>query len=39
MSHKKTAKPYWEMTAAELKEATKDFDEEFAADGAKPGSA
>src|SRR5438128_526857 len=36
MSHKKTAKPYWEMTAAELKHATKGFGEEFAADGAKP---
>ena len=36
MSHKKNAKPYWEMTTEELREATKEFDEEFVADRAKP---
>ena len=29
MSRKKPAKPYWEMTTAELREATKEFDEDF----------
>jgi hypothetical protein len=29
-------KPYWEKTAKELQEATKEFDEEFVADNAKP---
>ena len=36
MSLKKPAKPYWEMTTDELREATKEFDEEFVADKAKP---
>ena len=29
-------KPYWEMTAAELAEATKQFDEPFAVDSSRP---
>src|SRR5438105_1286871 len=33
---KKAQKPYWEMTTEELAEATKEFDEEFVADKAKP---
>ncbi len=36
MSRKKGAKPYWKMTTEELQEATKEFDEEFVADKAKP---
>lgn len=36
MSRKKNTKPYWEMTTEELREATKQFDEEFVADRAKP---
>ena len=36
MSRKKNSKPYWEMTTEELREATKQFDEEFVADRAKP---
>ena len=36
MSRKKTAKHYWEMTTEELQEATKEFDEEFVADRARP---
>ena len=36
MSRKKNTKPYWEMTTEELREATKEFDEEFVADRAKP---
>jgi len=36
MSRKKTVKAYWEMTTEELAEATKEFDEEFVADKAKP---
>ena len=36
MNRKKTAKPYWEMTTEQLQEATKEFDEEFVADRAKP---
>jgi hypothetical protein len=36
MSRRKPAKPYWEMTTEELREATKRFDEEFVADEAKP---
>jgi hypothetical protein len=36
MSRKKNSKPYWEMTTEELREATKEFDEEFVADRAKP---
>jgi hypothetical protein len=33
---RKPAKPYWEMTADELREATKEFDEEFVAEKAQP---
>jgi hypothetical protein len=36
MNHKNPQKPYWEMTTEELREATKEFDEEFVADRAKP---
>jgi hypothetical protein len=36
MSRKKPVKPYWEMTTEELREGTKEFDEEFAADKAGP---
>ena len=36
MSRKKSEKPYWEMTTEELREATKEFDEEFVAEQAKP---
>lgn len=36
MGGKKIAKPYWEMTTNELREATKEFDEEFVADNARP---
>jgi hypothetical protein len=36
MGRKKTSKPYWEMTTEELREATKEFDEEFVADRSKP---
>src|SRR5436853_4190066 len=36
MSRKKPDKPYWEMTTEELQEATKEFDEEFVADKARP---
>jgi hypothetical protein len=36
MSRKSPGKPYWEMTTEELREATKEFDEEFVADRAKP---
>jgi hypothetical protein len=36
MSRKKSTKPYWEMSAKELREATKEFDEEFVADKAQP---
>ena len=36
MKTKKPSKPYWEMTTAELREATKQFDEEFIGDKAKP---
>ena len=32
MSRKVPAKPYWEMTTKELREATQEFDEEFVAD-------
>jgi uncharacterized protein (DUF4415 family) len=39
MNHKNPKKPYWEMTTEELREATKEFDEEFVADRAKPMSA
>jgi hypothetical protein len=33
---KKPSKPYWEMNTAELREATKQFDEEFVADKGRP---
>jgi len=36
MTRKNAAKPHWEMTTKELREATKEFDEEFVADKAKP---
>jgi hypothetical protein len=36
MKPKKPPKPYWEMTAAKLREATKQFDEEFVGDKARP---
>jgi hypothetical protein len=36
MSHKKPAKPYWEMTTTELRAATQEFDKEFVADRAQP---
>jgi hypothetical protein len=36
MTRKKSKKPYWEMTTAELREATKQFDEEFVADKSRP---
>jgi predicted HicB family RNase H-like nuclease len=36
MSRKKAAKPYWEMTTEELREATEEFDEEVVADQAEP---
>jgi hypothetical protein len=36
MSRKKNAKPYWEMTTEELREATKEFDEEFVFERTKP---
>ena len=36
MKTKKPTKPYWEMTTAELREATKQFDEEFVADKGRP---
>jgi hypothetical protein len=36
MSRKKAAKAYWEMTTDELQEATKEFDNEFVADNARP---
>jgi hypothetical protein len=36
MSRKNNAKPYWEMTTEELRDATKEFDEEFVADNATP---
>jgi len=29
MKRKKPAKPYWEMTTAELRQATKEYDKEF----------
>jgi hypothetical protein len=31
-----TSKPYWEMTTAELREATKEFDHEFVGDTFRP---
>ena len=33
------AKPYWEMNTAELREATKEFDEEFVGDTFRPATA
>jgi hypothetical protein len=36
MSRKRAVKPYWEMPTAELREATKEFDEEFVAEQAGP---
>lgn len=36
MSRNTKQKPYWEMTTAELAEATKEFDEEFVADKFRP---
>jgi predicted HicB family RNase H-like nuclease len=36
MSRNKPVKPYWEMTAEELANATKEFDKEFVADKARP---
>lgn len=36
MSRKRNAKPYWEMTTEELREATKEFDEEFVFERSKP---
>ena|SRR5437879_5123957 len=36
MKRKRPAKPYWEMTTDELREATKQFDEEFVADKSRP---
>ena len=36
MTRKRSPKPYWEMTTAELREATKQFDEEFVAETSRP---
>ena len=36
MNNKKHSKPYWEMTTDELREATKQCDEEFVGDKARP---
>jgi len=36
MSRKRAVKPYWEMPTAELREATKEFDEAFVAEQARP---
>lgn len=36
MRTKKPSKPYWEMTTEELREATKQFDEEFVGDKGRP---
>ncbi len=36
MNRKKNEKPYWEMTTEELREATKQFDEEFVFERSKP---
>ena len=35
MTAKQSAKPYWQMNAGELAEATKEFDVEFVADKAR----
>jgi len=39
MQKKRPAKKYWEMTTDELREATKEFNEEFVAGQATPLSA
>jgi hypothetical protein len=36
MKKKKPSKPYWEMTTAELREATKEFDEELVFERSRP---
>ena len=36
MSRKKKAKPYWEMMTEELREATKQFDQEFVFEKSRP---
>jgi ribosomal protein L29 len=36
MRRKSADKPFWEMTTDELRDATKEFDEEFVAEKAKP---
>ena len=36
MTRKRSAKDYWEMTPEELREATKEFDEDFVFERAKP---
>ena len=36
MKNKTPSKPYWDMTTEELREATKQFDEEFVGDKARP---
>ena len=36
MKLKKKAKPYWEMTTEELREATKEFNEEFVFEKSRP---
>jgi hypothetical protein len=36
MTRKRSPKPYWEMTTPELREATKQFDEEFVAEKSRP---
>jgi hypothetical protein len=36
MSRRKDAKQYWEMTTQELRETTKEFDDEFVAEKARP---
>ncbi|MBI3465604.1 MAG: hypothetical protein HY000_21505 [Planctomycetes bacterium] len=36
MSRQSSLKPYWQMTTDELRESTKEFDEEFVADKARP---
>jgi hypothetical protein len=36
MSRKNPVNPYWEMTTAELRDATREFEEEFVADKATP---
>ncbi len=36
MSRKRSAKPYWELTTEELREATGEFDKELVAEKARP---